>query len=1516
MIDGNENLVSINDFNDLLVVQRNLEIQFNPALNNINGFSNMERINASGDFDTNSSLVSISGFQELNQVGGDFLIRNNAVLETAEFTQLDTIIGNLFLSTNAGLNNINFPVLEFTNGYLQVNTNASLTSINFPELVRVGTNPQASFNFGLHSLYVQNNDALTNLDNSFPQLELVGNNFLIQGNEILQTLNTFPLVASIGRNLEIRDNPELVFCCELNLVIENNGVGATIVVQNNASGCNTSDEIVDTCTGQLPWYADDDDDGFGDPDELLFSVSQPQGFVADNTDCDDTNPLINPDATEVCDGVDNNCNNQTDEGLLTAYYPDDDDDGFGNINSSPTNACTAPAGFVDNNTDCDDTNENINPDAIEICDGADNNCNNQTDEGLLIAFYPDDDGDGFGAENSAPTNACSAPFGFVDNNEDCDDDNPNIHLPVDCMQLPSIELFGIPGLQMVECDQIPTAAQPTASDACSGPINIEFEETITNEVCIGGFTLLRTWTATNTCGQFTSVTQTITVEDNTPPSFVNPPSNATVSCNNIPASFLLDGVDNCNGAVNVTFNQTSTGSGCSSDYSITRVWTATDDCGNSSTHQQVLTVIGNGPNSMVTIDSEAQDQTIECTNNLDGLMAWLNDNGGASASTDCVDGDNITWSNNFVGLSDECGETGSATVTFTAIDDCGSSMQTTATYRVVDTQGPEIIQPAMDLIVTCDGNFNQADLIPWFNNNGGAIASSTCGGVLWEGTIPPGQMLDSTCMQTTSSTVIFNAIDLCGNATPTTAEFIIEALPTCFGTLEFTSQAQLDAFTENCAFVDGDLIINGDDITDLSNLISIQEVFGSVIIGDSTENVIGNDILVTLEGLNNLASIGGDLLICNNPSITSFSGFSSLRFVGGSVQVKNCILLEFFGWIFDFIGSHIILSGLPSLGEFGPWGLPGVNGDLILNDIGPFGLGGNGGFGDLTFIIGDFFITNNPNLEIVDLPNLISLGGCLHIINNPRLEEDVDLPLVDIGDDIIIMDNDNIANMDQFSDLSTVGGKVLITGNENLSNIDGFSSLIFVGTDFTLSGNPSLSNCCGIYNLLVNNGVTGNINISDNPAGCSSIDDIILTCGPQQNDMDNDGIADGQDNCPEIPNSSQTDMDGDNFGAVCDCNDNDDTINENSVEIADGLDNDCDGAIDLSIQCRDNIVVNIPMGETQTNVSWIPATVISHCQWGFEAGNTGPSNGGIFPLGSTEIIEWVFDGCGEVASCTFTITVVTDLTIICPDNFIWQAAPGADSAQVHWVDPVTSSSCGGINLVQNGGQPRGSMYPLGWTCIAYRATDDCDNEVNCDFCFEVVEYGSSSSSSIVSEVEILHLQSTIVNGNQVKLNWTTNTDYRTEHYIIERSSNGIDFTPIQTINILSQSTQAIVYDVIDDRPLSGNNFYRIYRKDLSTRGQVSNIVSEIINQQEDDFRIFPNPAEDLVFINLAKYEGQQCQVQLINSLGQIIFQNKIFPDPSTPLSIATADFKDGVYLVTVIRKNGPLKTRKLVINKR
>ncbi len=191
-------------------------------------------------------------------------------------------------------------------------------------------------------------------------------------------------------------------------------------LDNNCNG--DIDEGVSSTT----YYADVDGDGYGDPMDSVEGCTVPDGYVANDMDCDDTNEEINPEATETCDGIDNNCDGFIDEGLdVQTYYADSDGDGFGDPMNS-VESCMAPDGYVANDTDCDDTNEEIHPSATEICDGVDNNCNGMIDEGELSTFYADTDMDGFGDPDNSQL-SCEQPTGYVANSMDCDDTNANVN---------------------------------------------------------------------------------------------------------------------------------------------------------------------------------------------------------------------------------------------------------------------------------------------------------------------------------------------------------------------------------------------------------------------------------------------------------------------------------------------------------------------------------------------------------------------------------------------------------------------------------------------------------------------------------------------------------------------------------------------------------------------------------------------------------------------------------------------------------------------------------------------------------------------------------------------------------------------------------------------------------------------------------------------------------------------------------------------------------------------------------
>jgi hypothetical protein len=201
--------------------------------------------------------------------------------------------------------------------------------------------------------------------------------------------------------------------------------GTYSVTVTDALGCSGDISVDIELTGEYTFYADADGDGYGDATSTTLACAAPSGYVADNTDCNDGDNAINPSATEICDGIDNNCDGSIDEGVLVAFYVDADNDGYGDETASATFACSAPSGFVADNTDCDDTEAGINPGATELYNGVDDDCDGLTDEGYAV-YYVDADADGYGDAGDF-TYATELPSGYASISGDCDDDNAAIN---------------------------------------------------------------------------------------------------------------------------------------------------------------------------------------------------------------------------------------------------------------------------------------------------------------------------------------------------------------------------------------------------------------------------------------------------------------------------------------------------------------------------------------------------------------------------------------------------------------------------------------------------------------------------------------------------------------------------------------------------------------------------------------------------------------------------------------------------------------------------------------------------------------------------------------------------------------------------------------------------------------------------------------------------------------------------------------------------------------------------------
>ncbi len=145
-------------------------------------------------------------------------------------------------------------------------------------------------------------------------------------------------------------------------------------------------------------------------------------------DCDDSDATVHPGAIEICNGVDDDCSGTVDDELLEPWYPDEDGDGFGNEGGMSV-TCDPQEGWVDNGDDCDDGDDEVNPDADELCNGVDDDCDDEVDEDDAEdaeTWYLDSDGDDYGDVASFAI-ACEAPDGYVADATDCDDEDAAIH---------------------------------------------------------------------------------------------------------------------------------------------------------------------------------------------------------------------------------------------------------------------------------------------------------------------------------------------------------------------------------------------------------------------------------------------------------------------------------------------------------------------------------------------------------------------------------------------------------------------------------------------------------------------------------------------------------------------------------------------------------------------------------------------------------------------------------------------------------------------------------------------------------------------------------------------------------------------------------------------------------------------------------------------------------------------------------------------------------------------------------
>ena len=244
----------------------------------------------------------------------------------------------------------------------------------------------------------------------------------------------------------------------------------------------------------------------------------------------------------------------------------------------------------------------------------------------------------------------------------------------------------------INCPAVPVFDIATATDACGSAFTLTSADITTPGACAGSYSVTRTWTALDACGNSSTASQTINVQDVDAPVIAALSAPSTINCSATPVFDVATAVDACGSAFTLTSADVTTPGACAGSYSITRTWTAMDACGNSSTASQTINVIDTDAPVIAALPAPS---TISCPNTPVFVVPTATDACGSA----------ITWTFTDVTTNGNCLGEYSVTRKWTATDACSNSSIASQTISVIDNVAPTFTRPA-DITIYKDANCN------------------------------------------------------------------------------------------------------------------------------------------------------------------------------------------------------------------------------------------------------------------------------------------------------------------------------------------------------------------------------------------------------------------------------------------------------------------------------------------------------------------------------------------------------------------------------------------------------------------------------------------------------------------------------------------------------------------------------------------------------------------------------------------------------------------------------------------
>ena len=336
----------------------------------------------------------------------------------------------------------------------------------------------------------------------------------------------------------------------------------------------------------------------------------------------------------------------------------------------------------------------------------------------------------------------------------------------------------------------------TANDNCQGQITVQGVDAVTSGDCVNSFVIVRTWTFTDACNNTSSVSQTITVDDNIAPVPPSPPVKLEAFCSSeVPAPMSLTAIDNCSGSITALGVDSVAPGDCPNSYVITRSWTFTDTCGNTSVISQLIEV----EDTIAPVVPQAPaDITIACGAEVPAMISLT--------TTDNCQGE-ITVQGVDSIAEGQCVNSYVITRTWTFVDACGNTSSVSQIITVSDILPPVLPQAPADVTVACGAEVPAMISLTTTDNCQGEI---TVQGV---DSIAEGQCVNSYVITRT-----WTFVDACGNTSSvsqiiTVSDILPPVLPQAPADVTVACGAEVPAMislttTDNCQ---GEITVQGVD---------------------------------------------------------------------------------------------------------------------------------------------------------------------------------------------------------------------------------------------------------------------------------------------------------------------------------------------------------------------------------------------------------------------------------------------------------------------------------------------------------------------------------------------------------------------------------------------------------------------------------------------------------------------------------------------------------------------------------